>query len=178
VAIAAEPISIEPMIRGDLPDIVRIEQRSYPAPWNAAAYETELANASACYLVARFGSSPVGYAGMWVIMDEAHITTIAVDPEFRGMRVGGLLMLALLEEARLRGATRATLEVREHNDAAKRLYARYGFKQAGLRRKYYADNQENALILWAENIDSYDFPALRAELRMRIERESRDRSGD
>lgn len=171
MAIAADPCSIEPMIRTDLPDVVRIEQRCYPAPWNAHAYETELNNANACYFVARFGSVVVGYAGMWVIMDEAHITTVAVDPEFRGRKIGSRLLLGLLEEAWLRGATRATLEVREHNEQAKRLYARYGFKQAGIRKKYYSDNQENALILWAEGIDSYNYPALKAELRMRQNRE-------
>src|SRR5205807_7845777 len=101
-------------------------------------------------------------AGMWVIMDEGHITTIAVDPQLRGRRIGERLMHGMLEEAIYRGATRATLEVREHNVVAQNLYRKYGFREAAIRKNYYTDNQENAIIMWADDIHD---PAYARRLR-------------
>lgn len=157
MAIIIDPVSVEPMRRGDIPVVSSIERRCYAIPWHENAYYTELTNRSACYLVARLEGSVVGYAGMWVIVDEAHITTVAVAPEHRGKKVGERLLQGLLEEAILHGATRATLEVREHNIVAQNLYRKYGFREAAIRKNYYTDNQENALVMWADDIhlDSY-----------------------
>ncbi len=157
MAILIDPVSVEPMRRGDIPCVSTIERRCYAIPWHENAYYTELSNRSACYLVARLENVVVGYAGMWVIMDEAHITTLAVDPPHRGKKVGERLLQGLLEEAIIHGGTRATLEVREHNQAAQNLYRKYGFREAALRKNYYTDNEENAVVMWVDDIhlDSY-----------------------
>ena len=121
MAIIIDPVSVEPMRRLDVPIVSAIEKRCYPTPWHENAYYTELSNRSATYLVARIAGAVVGYGGMWVIMDESHITTLAVAPEHRGNKIGERLLIALLEEAILAGATRATLEVREGNVVAQNL---------------------------------------------------------
>jgi len=94
----------------------------------------------------------VGYAGEWIIMDEAHITTIAVDPVMHGRRFGERLLVALLQEARYRGARRATLEVRITNRVAQRLYEKYNFLTVAIRRKYYQDTDEDALVMWVNDL--------------------------
>jgi ribosomal-protein-alanine N-acetyltransferase len=157
MAILIDPVSVEPMRRGDISTVSAIERRCYAIPWHENAYYTELSNRSACYLVARLGGQVVGYAGMWVIVDEAHITTLAVEPQQRGKKIGERLLQGLLEEAILHGATRATLEVRENNVVAQNLYRKYGFREAAIRKNYYTDNQENAIVMWVDDIhfDTY-----------------------
>lgn len=136
----------------DIEAVSRIERHSFPTPWNTQAYVTEIANPSACYLVAVWGDRVVGYGGTWVIMDEAHITTIAVAPECRGYKIGERLLSELLVQAQRKGATRATLEVREGNEVAQRLYDKYGFDRVSVRKGYYSDNRENALIMWINDM--------------------------
>ena len=110
-----------------------------------------------------------GYAGLWLMVDEAHITTIAVRPEFRRRGFGELLLVALAEVAMDINARWLTLEVRVSNEIAQSLYRKYGFKSAGVRQRYYSDNHEDALIMWTEEIQSPEFQqrftALRASLR-------------
>lgn len=148
----------------DIEQVSRIERQSFPTPWSTHAYVTEIANPSACYLVATLNEAAsnvsadtrpetiVGYGGMWVIMDEAHVTTLAVDPTFRGRRIGELLLCELLAASLRLGATRATLEVRESNQAAQRLYEKYGFVWVALRKGYYTDNNEHAVIMWIDDM--------------------------
>ena len=162
MALAVEPVSIEPMLASDLDAVHRIDKRCFPTPWLPGAYLTELSNRSACYLVARIGPSVVGYAGQWIVSEEAHVTTLAVDPDQRGRKIGERLVLALMEEAVLRGATHSTLEVREGNRAAQGLYRKFGFRDAAIRKSYYTDNGENAIVMWAEEIHS---PVYREKLR-------------
>jgi [ribosomal protein S18]-alanine N-acetyltransferase len=101
--------------------------------------------------------SIVGYAGLWLMTDEAHITTIAVDPDFQGNGLGELLLVALIDRARQIGARWLTLEVRVTNEVAQRLYEKYTFKEMGIRRRYYSDNGEDALVMWTDPIDSDAF---------------------
>jgi ribosomal-protein-alanine N-acetyltransferase len=101
--------------------------------------------------------SIVGYAGLWLMTDEAHITTIAVDPDFQGNGIGELLLVALIDRAKQIGARWLTLEVRVTNEVAQRLYEKYTFKEMGLRRRYYSDNGEDALVMWTDPIDSDTF---------------------
>ena len=175
MAILVDPISIEPMLRADLDAVYRIDRLSFPAPWLESAYLTELSNRSASYFVARLTQQVVAYGGLWVIMDEAHITTLAVDPPFRGRKIGERLLLALLEEAILQGAHRATLEVRESNRAAQNLYRKYGFHEAALRKSYYTDNGENAVVMWAEQIHLPDYSQLLRELRHALYQDYQER---
>jgi ribosomal-protein-alanine N-acetyltransferase len=99
----------------------------------------------------------VGYAGLWLMTDEAHVTTIAVRPEYRGMYIGELLLVNLIDRAIAIGARWVTLEVRVSNDIAQRLYRKYTFKEMGVRRRYYSDNGEDALIMWTDQLDSDRF---------------------
>jgi [ribosomal protein S18]-alanine N-acetyltransferase len=168
MAIFVELVSIEPMRRADLDAVHRIDRRCYPSPWLSTAYQTELTNPSACYLVARRGGSVVGYGGQWVISDEAHITTLAVDPDYQGRRIGERLLLEMMHEAIWRGATHTTLEVRESNRIAQNLYRKYGFREAAIRKNYYTDNGENAVVMWANEINTPLYAALLRELRAKL----------
>jgi len=150
----AELVSIEPMRQTDLEAVLRIDKRCFPTPWLPGAFLTELSNRAASYLVARCGEEIVGYGGQWVIMDEAHITTLAVAPEFQGRRIGERLLIAMIEEAILQNASHITLEVRESNRVAQCLYRKYGFHEAAIRKSYYTDNGENAIVMWAVEIDT------------------------
>ncbi len=152
------------MTQADLPEVHRIERASFSVPWPDDAYRSELkANRLAAYLVVRAddGDSLVAYGGIWLMVDEAHITTFAVDPAWRRQGVGETLLLALLDVARVRRAREATLEVRLSNLPARRLYEKYGFRPAGLRPRYYSDNGEDALIMTTEPLDG---PAMRARI--------------
>jgi len=156
------------MKRDDTPKVMEIERECFPVPWHESAYLTELANRSAYYIVSTIDEEIVGYAGMWVIIDEAHITTLGVCKSSRGHKIGEQLLVGLLEEAMKRGAKRATLEVRQSNQVAQNLYVKYGFKPAAVRRGYYTDNHENALVMWIDDMgtNSYraDFKALTDQL--------------
>jgi ribosomal-protein-alanine N-acetyltransferase len=147
-----EPISIEPMRRADLDVVSRIDRRCYPTPWLQSAYVTELANPAAFYYVARMSEQVVGFGGAWVVGDEGHITTLAVDPLYQRRKIGERILLVLLEEAILRGASHLNLEVRESNRAAQNLYRKYGFREAAIRKNYYTDSGENAVVMWADDI--------------------------
>lgn len=146
-------LRLEAMRMGDVPAVIAIEQASFPTQWPTDAFYTELqTNKLAHYYVARLGDRVVGYAGIWVIMDDAHVTTLAVLPQLRGRRYGEILLLRLIDEAVTRAASWLTLEVRESNVAAQQLYRKYGFTTVAIRKQYYTDNNENALVMWAGNL--------------------------
>lgn len=143
-----DDVAIEPMTPSDLPEVLAIEKASFPTPWSRHAFIGELTqNTSAKYIVARWLGQVIGYAGMWIITDEAHVTNIAVHPGWRRRRVGDGLLLALESEAVRHGCVDITLEVRRSNHGAQRLYAKHGFEPRGLRRGYYTDNNEDAIIM-------------------------------
>jgi [ribosomal protein S18]-alanine N-acetyltransferase len=155
-------LTIEAMRVEDLAEVQQIEQASFTTPWPENAYRSELmTNRLASYLVGRVGGRIVAYGGMWLMVDEAHITTFAVDPAWRRQRIGERLLLAFLDLARDRHARESTLEVRLSNLAARRLYEKYGFRPVGLRPRYYSDNNEDALIMTTE---SFGAPALEARI--------------
>jgi ribosomal-protein-alanine N-acetyltransferase len=151
-------VEIAPMRPEDIPQVLEIERRSFATPWPRDAYHHELDhNRTAVYLVARSGGRVVGYAGMWVVMDEAHITTIAVDPARRGEGIGERLLVELISRAYERRARWVQLEVRRSNQVAQNLYRKYGFRDVGVRRHYYSDNGEDALVMWTGNIWEPDY---------------------
>ena len=164
-------VVIEPMGLDDLPAVHAIEQASFTAPWPPHAYRSELeANRLAHYLVARAGDAIAAYGGMWLMVDEAHITTFAVYPAWRRQRVGERLLLAFLDIATDQGAHEATLEVRLSNLAARKLYEKYGFRPVGLRPRYYSDDHEDALIMTTLPLDD---PGMRERIaRRRVELET------
>lgn len=137
------------MIGEDLDGVLAIEKVSFPTPWTRNSYLNEIySNDFAYYYVARFEREVIGYAGLWIIFDEAHVTNVAVHPDYRGRRLGELLLNILIQEAIYLGADRMTLEVRVSNHPARRLYERLGFVSAGIRKGYYNDNKEDAIIMW------------------------------
>jgi [ribosomal protein S18]-alanine N-acetyltransferase len=167
--ITAPAVLVRPMTIGDLEDVQLIERASFTAPWPANAYRQELeANRLAHYLVVVVGERIVAYGGIWLMVDEAHITTFAVHPAYRRRGLGERLLLALLDLAIARHAREATLEVRLSNLPARRLYEKYGFRPVGIRPRYYSDNQEDALIMTTEPLAlpvmRERFARLRAEL--------------
>jgi ribosomal-protein-alanine N-acetyltransferase len=109
------------------------------------------------YYVAFVGRQVVGYAGLMMTLDDGHVTTIAVDPAWHRHKVGTRLLLALAREARRRGATSLTLEVRLANKAAQNLYRRFGFRPVGVRKNYYAETKEDALVMWAEDVSGEEY---------------------
>ncbi|MCR4443080.1 MAG: ribosomal protein S18-alanine N-acetyltransferase [Peptococcaceae bacterium] len=146
--------ALRPMKIEDIPQIVAIEKKSFPTPWSSYAFTCELCdNEFAYYLVLTLSGNPstvVGYGGMWIIIDEAHVTNIAVAPAHRGKSLGKMLLNGLLELAKEKRVQRMTLEVRVSNKIAQALYKKMGFTPAGLRPGYYADTNEDALIMWKE----------------------------
>jgi len=143
-----DEITVAPMAPADLDEVLVIERHSFPSAWSRGSYERELRNRNSYYFVARHEGRLVGYIGTWVVVDEAHITTLAVHPGCRRRGLGSHLLRILIEHARQRGAARVTLEVREQNLAAISMYRAFGFQQTGVLRGYYGDTGENGLVMW------------------------------
>ena len=162
-------VAIRAMRIDDIEYVSRLERRCYTLPWSSSAYVTEVGNANAYYTVATLPDGTIaGYAGMWVIMDELHMTTIAVDPSVRGLKIGERLLLDTIREGIRRGAERATLEVRERNTVAHNLYVKYGFEDVAVRKNYYSDNGENAIIMWANDLTLPPYQAMLAGYEARL----------
>ena len=143
-----------PMEIQHLDEVLAIEQKSFPTPWSRNAFTHELVhNDFSLYIVALDGEKVVGYAGMWCIMDEGHITTIAVHWDNRRQKIGAGLLKELFREGLSRGCARMTLEVRPSNLAAQDLYIKMGFVSHGRRPGYYSDTREDAIIMWKDRID-------------------------
>ena len=142
-------ISFREMTPEDAEAVEEVEKASFSMPWSRKSFWEEAANERTYYLLALDDDKVIGYAGTWILDDEAQITNVAVAPEYRGQKVGTGLMEHLIQEAKQRGATRMTLEVRPSNTAALALYAKFGFKDCGRRPHYYLDNGEDAVIMWA-----------------------------
>lgn len=162
-------ITIRVMRIEDIEYVSRLERRCYTLPWSSSAYVTEVGNSNAYYTVAILADGTIaGYAGMWVIMDELHMTTIAVDPSVRGLKIGERLLIDVIREGIKRGAERATLEVRERNTVAHNLYLKYGFEDVAVRKNYYSDNGENAIIMWANDLILPPYQAMLADYEARL----------
>lgn len=133
----------------DIDQIMKIEHESFSLPWSRESFENELRNNHfAVYIVMEDEENVFGYCGMWLIIDEAHITNIALLPQYRGKKLGEALLKELLRVAKEKGAASATLEARVSNTVAQSLYRKFGFQDGGIRKNYYADNQEDALVMW------------------------------
>ena len=151
-------VHLVPMRRRHLRSVLRIEAQVYPRPWSLALFMSELGlRTTRCYVVARVGGTVVGYAGLMLTGDDAHVTTIAVDPTWHRRRIATRLLLHLSREALRRQARNLTLEVRVSNLGAQALYRQFGFHPAGIRKNYYLDANEDALVMWAEDIDATDY---------------------
>lgn len=135
----------------DIPMVCEIEQEAFTTPWTSGAFHNELTNNQfAHYMIMDVDGDVAGYGGMWLIMDEAHVTNIAVRDIFRGQKLGERLLKELMRTASFLGAHRMTLEVRASNHIAQHLYDKMGFTSVGVRKGYYTDNREDAIIMWAD----------------------------
>jgi ribosomal-protein-alanine N-acetyltransferase len=153
----AKEIEINPMKMEDLDEVLWVEQSSFRTPWSRPLFEEEFKNPELShYLVARIQEHVVGYMGFWLVQDEAHITNLAVHPAFRRRKIGERLLTATMRLAFRLGAKRATLEVRASNESAKNLYEKSGFKLVAIRRRYYTDNNEDALIMWMDDLAKFN----------------------
>ena len=146
-------IVIRSMTALDVDGVMTVEHDSFPTPWSRSSFEEELAgNRLARYIVATENGVVVGYAGTWLVINEAHVTNVAVSSQRRQNGIGRLLMESLMELARENGMESMTLEVRVSNEAARNLYRQLGFVEAGIRKNYYSETKEDALILWREKL--------------------------
>ncbi|WP_215144619.1 ribosomal protein S18-alanine N-acetyltransferase [Exiguobacterium qingdaonense] len=144
-------VNIRRMTWLDVEEVTKVEEASFSIPWTKEAFMNEmLRNEQAVYFVAVHEKRVVGFVGVWQIVDEGHITNIAVLPEFRGQGIGNQLLAELVAFAKSKGLVGLTLEVRVSNVGAQKLYEQFGFMQAGRRRRYYQDNNEDAYIYWAK----------------------------
>jgi len=147
-------IKVLPMQKADVDSVMLIEEKAYGEHhWSKDSFYGELSNDLAHYYSAfDMNENLVGYAGTWQVLDEAHITTLAVAPEFKRKKIGEALLIKSIKDCYKNEIKYVTLEVRVSNDAAIKLYEKYGFKSLGSRKGYYQNNNEDALIMWTENI--------------------------
>jgi [ribosomal protein S18]-alanine N-acetyltransferase len=162
------PLVVGPMRMADVGAVLEIERLSFSSPWPAFAFEQELtANRLAHYRVARLGDRVVAFGGIWLMVDEAHITTFGVHPDHRRRGIGRRLLLQLAEVALELGSARMTLEVRVSNEPAQRLYRSFGFNLTGRRVAYYSDNSEDALVMTTPDLAGRAMQAVLAAERAR-----------
>jgi ribosomal-protein-alanine N-acetyltransferase len=187
---SAPPYRVELMQWGDVPEVMAIERKSFTLPWSDYTYRHEiLENRNAHYFVARrvdgWISQPlswwgrlfkrevkapvVGYGGFWIVVDEAHISTIASDAKLRGRGIGELMLLAMIERSIELGAHEVTLEVRVSNTVAQSLYRKYGFEVVGRRPGYYRDNDEDADLMTVSGVHTAEYQARLKVLREALE---------
>lgn len=157
-------VYVRPMSRSDIPAVAELESEIYDQPWPPRVFFDELAMENRRYLVATDGAGLVlGYCGLLIVEEDAHVTTIAVAPRARGHQLGSRLMLEMVDAAIDADTRHLTLEVRVSNDAAQKLYERFGFEPVGRRKNYYKD--EDALVMWATDIDTDEYQNRVASIR-------------
>lgn len=139
---------IEMMTSKDIDGVFEVEKNCFEHHWSKDAFSKELKNDVARYLVAKIDGKVVGYVGIWFVMDEGHITNVAVHSDYRGKKIGDELVKELVKLCKESNIASMTLEVRVSNIVAQKLYKKYGFKLAGIRKEYYSDNKEDAMIMW------------------------------
>lgn len=168
-----DPVLIRPMTLADIPQVASLEREAFASEGVSTPFKRELTNRIASYLVAYRSNAGgvrtnpiVGYAGLWFVIDEAHLTSIAVREDDRGHGIGHRLLHASLVLALEREATLMTLEVRASNKAAQALYEKFGFRKVGVRRAYYSDNHEDAYLMTVEAIDGPDYGERLETLRL------------
>lgn len=141
-------IIIRDMKLEDIDGVYEVEKSCFSDPWSKESFKKEIQNNLAKYLVAEVENKVVGYVGAWFIVDEAHITNVAVSPQYRGQKIGDKIIKSFIDECVKNEMQAMTLEVRVSNTVAQSLYKKYGFKLGGIRKEYYSDNKEDALIMW------------------------------
>jgi ribosomal-protein-alanine N-acetyltransferase len=163
-------VRIAPFRRRHLRSVVRIEEAAYPKPWSASLFLSELAQrATRRYTVANIGPLVVGYAGLMMVEDEGHVTTLTVDPAWHHRGIGTVLLGDIARAALPLGVRHMTLEVRVGNAPAQALYHRFGFAPVGVRKNYYPETGEDAIIMWVRDIDTPDYAERLASIDARLD---------
>jgi ribosomal-protein-alanine N-acetyltransferase len=160
-------LTIRRMAVGDLDEVMKLEVEAFGSPWTRGMYLHEIEKREGCYLVAHSDDVLVGYGGTLLIMDEAHVMTLAVRNDSRRRGLGARILLELIDASEKMGARFFTLEVRKSNREAIEMYGRFGFQIMGERKNYYLDNMEHALIMWTEDVTTAEYRTLLDELRGR-----------
>lgn len=145
-------IACEPLSRKNLPEVLAIESVSFPEPWPETLFLKEMDQRGSYFVVFRLNSEMIGYGGFWLVMDEVHITNIAVHPLYRRQGYGSMILQHLVDAAVSRGAIMATLEVRETNLVALNLYRKFGFRHVATHKAYYANTDEDAVVMVNDNL--------------------------
>jgi ribosomal-protein-alanine N-acetyltransferase len=162
-------LAFSPMRRRDLRQVMAIEQVAFPEPWSLTVFTSELAlRDGRAYRTARAGRRVVGYFGLMFVDDEAHVTTVAVAPDHQGRGVGKVLMLEVARTALAAGSRHLSLEVAAGNERAQALYRRFGFAPVGVRKGYYQRTGEDALVMWAHDVDSAAYAERLAAIEARL----------
>jgi ribosomal-protein-alanine N-acetyltransferase len=165
----ASAVRIVPLRRRHLRVILQIEEECYPRPWSTAVFLSEIAQRSSRrYTVATIGPLVVGYSGLMVVEDDGHITTLTVDPAWHHRGIGTVLLLDQARATSSLGVRHLTLEVRASNSPAQALYRRFGFAPVGVRRNYYAETGEDAVVMWARNVDTAEYAERLAGIEARL----------
>ncbi|RYG26319.1 ribosomal-protein-alanine N-acetyltransferase [bacterium] len=149
----AATLRFEPLREDHLPAILEIERQVNGSPWSEKSFRNEIDHPHGIFRVAIEGGQVVGYGGLWLVIDEAHVTNVAIAPTHQRQGIGRRLMVQLLEAAKSAGMICATLEVRAGNGPALHLYESLGFERTAVRRGYYPDNKEDAVVMWRHNLD-------------------------
>jgi ribosomal-protein-alanine N-acetyltransferase len=147
-------ITYEPLSFKNLPDVLAIERASFSEPWSERLFVQEMTQPESYFVVFRLDSRMIGYGGFWLVLDEAHITNIAVDPLCRRQGFGTLILQHLCDIAVSRHATMATLEVRQNNAVAMNLYKKFGFRPVAIRKGYYSDTGEDAIVMVNDDLQA------------------------
>lgn len=148
-------VFLTPLAQEHIAAILAIEKDAHSAPWSEKSFTNELINQHSIFLVARQDGEVVGYGGVWLLIDEAHVTNVAVSKELQRQGIGLKLMNELLWKSAEKGMVCATLEVRESNKGAIAMYEKLGFKQTNVRKRYYPDNNENAVVMWLTDLSPW-----------------------
>ncbi|EGT3797309.1 ribosomal protein S18-alanine N-acetyltransferase [Clostridioides difficile] len=143
-----EDIKIEEMTTEDIDEVFEVEKNCFEDYWSKESFRKELSNEVARYIVAKLNGKIVGYVGIWLILDEGHINNVAVHSDYRGKKIGDKLIKGIVDLCKDNNIASMTLEVRASNKIAQNLYRKYGFKMGGIRKEYYSDNKEDAIIMW------------------------------
>jgi ribosomal-protein-alanine N-acetyltransferase len=158
MARALSTLRFVPLEQSQVPEILEIEREANSAPWSERSFLNECTNPNAVFLVALLDGVLVAYGGVWLLVDEAHVTTVAVRDSARRQGIARRLVVELLKASKEHGMTCATLEVRAGNEAARGLYESLGFQIAARRKGYYPDNTEDALVMWLHHLDRWEPP--------------------
>ena len=151
-------LRFEPIRAEHIPAILLIESMVHGAPWSEKSFQNEIDHPHGLFLVAIMDGNVVGYGGLWLVIDEAHVTTLAVSEHCRRQGIGARLMIQLLETAISMGMVCSTLEVRAGNVAAINLYRKLGYQETATRRGYYPDNNEDAIVMWLYDLETWTAP--------------------